>query len=78
MMIARLAIGAVATLATGWATATITRSTLARALPGALLLAAFIPEHISLWQKFPVWYHLTFLASLLPLNFAGGKFVSST
>jgi hypothetical protein len=78
MMIARLAIGAAATLAAGWVTATITRSTLARALPGALLLAAFIPQHLSLWQQFPVWYHLTFLTSLIPLNFAGGKLVSSS
>jgi len=73
MMIVRLGIGAVATLAAGWVTAAITRSTLARWLPGVLLLAAFIPQHISLWQKFPVWYHLTFLASLIPLNLAGGK-----
>ncbi len=78
MMIARLAIGAVATLAAGWVTAAITRSTLARALPGVLLLAAFIPQHISLWQTFPVWYHLTFLTSLIPLNYAGGKIAMSS
>jgi uncharacterized protein (DUF983 family) len=42
-------------------------------LSGVLLLAAFIPEHITLWEKFPVWYHLTFLLSLIPLTFAGGK-----
>jgi hypothetical protein len=71
MMIARLAIGAIATVATGRVTASITRSTLARWLPGVLLLTAFIPQHIALWQKFPVWYHLTFLASLIPLNLAG-------
>jgi len=37
-----------------------------------LLLVAFIPEHVSLWDKFPVWYHLTFLASLVPLTYLGG------
>ena len=46
---------------------------LATLLPGVVLLAAFIPEHITLWEKFPVWYHLTFLLSLIPLTFAGGK-----
>ena len=32
-----------------------------RLRPGVILLVAFIPVHIGLWDKFPVWYHLTFL-----------------
>src|SRR5262245_10681176 len=76
MMFTRLAIGAVATLAAGWVAGLISRrSTIAILLPGVLLLIAFIPQHISLWDKFPVWYHLTFLISLIPLTFAGGKMV---
>jgi hypothetical protein len=74
MMIARLAIGAVATLAMGLTVATVARQSIVPPLvSGVLLLAAFIPEHITLWEKFPVWYHLTFLLSLIPLTFAGGK-----
>ena len=74
MMMARLSIGAVATVSAGWVAGMIAgRSTIATVLPGVLLLVAFIPEHISLWEKFPVWYHLTFLLSLIPLTFAGGK-----
>jgi hypothetical protein len=74
MMIARLGIGAVATVAAGWLAATISRrSKLATLLPGVVLLAGFIPQHIMLWEKFPVWYHLTFLLSLIPLAFLGGK-----
>jgi hypothetical protein len=74
MMIARLSIGAVATGAAGWVAATVSRrSTLATLLPGVVLLAGFIPQHIMLWEKFPVWYHLTFLFSLIPLVFLGGK-----
>ena len=38
-----------------------------------MLLAGFIPQHITLWEKFPVWYHLTFLLSLIPLTLLGGK-----
>ena len=73
MMFARLAIGALATLATGLVAAIIARrSMLARLLPGVLLLVVFIPQHIMLWDKFPVWYHLTFLASLVPLAYLGG------
>jgi hypothetical protein len=73
MLVARLSISVVATLAAGLVTASIApRSTLVRLMPGLLLLVAFIPEHISLWDKFPVWYHLTFLVSLVPLTYIGG------
>jgi hypothetical protein len=73
MLIARLSIGAVATIVTGLVTAAIApRSILTRLLPGIVLLLAFIPLHISLWQAFPIWYHLTFLLSLVPLTYVGG------
>jgi hypothetical protein len=73
MLIARLSISAVATLVMGSVTASIIpRCVFARLMPGVLLLAGFIPVHIMLWDKFPVWYHLTFLASLVPLTYLGG------
>jgi hypothetical protein len=73
MMLARLAIGALATLAAGWVTAVIARrSTFAILAFGVLMLVLFIPQHIMLWNKFPVWYHLTFLISLVPLTWLGG------
>jgi hypothetical protein len=73
MMLARLSIGAVATIAAGWITTVIAgRSTFVRFAPGLLLLLAFIPQHIMLWEKFPIWYHLTFLLSLIPLTYLGG------
>jgi hypothetical protein len=73
MMLARLSIGALATLAAGWVTTAIApRPMVIRVIPGLLLLAAFIPQHISLWNTFPVWYHLTFLLSLVPLTYLGG------
>jgi hypothetical protein len=74
MMFARLAIGALATVAMGLVTAVIVRrSMLARLTPGLVLLAVFIPQHIRIWDKFPVWYHLSFLISLVPLTHVGGK-----
>jgi hypothetical protein len=73
MMLARLAIGALATFVAGWVTAIIARrSTFATLACGVLLLLFFIPQHIRLWNKFPVWYHLTFLLSLVPLTWLGG------
>ena len=77
MMLARLTIGAMATLAAGWVTTAIApRSMLVRLLPGVLLLVGFIPQHIALWNTFPVWYHLTFLLSLVPLTYLGGMLIS--
>jgi len=74
MMFTRLSIGALATLAAGWVTAAIApRPMLVRLMPGLILLAAFIPQHIALWNNFPVWYHLTFLLSLVPLTYLGGR-----
>ena len=73
MMIARLSIGALATIAMGMVTAAVAPSAVARVTPGVLMLVAFIPEHVTLWEKFPVWYHLTFLISLVPLTYAGSR-----
>ena len=79
MMLARLSIGAVATIAAGWVTTLVAGgSTFVRLAPGLVLLLAFIPQHIMLWEKFPVWYHLTFLLSLIPLTYLGGMRVDRT
>jgi hypothetical protein len=76
MLVARLSISVLATLATGLVTATIApRFMLARLMPGVLLLIVFIPVHVKLWDKFPVWYHLAFLVSLVPLTYLGGTMV---
>jgi hypothetical protein len=77
MMLARLSIGALATLVAGWVTTTISpQSMLARLMPGLVLLVAFIPQHITLWNTFPIWYHLTFLLSLVPLTYLGGALIA--
>jgi hypothetical protein len=34
-----------------------------------------VPEHIRLWDKFPVWYHLTFLITLAPLLALGAAVI---
>jgi len=74
MMVARLSIGAAATIVMGWVTAVISaRSTLTTLTAGLILLALFIPQHVMLWARFPIWYHLTFLCSLVPLAYIGGQ-----
>jgi hypothetical protein len=72
MMIARLVLGAISTLAAGFATAWVAMGNEpAVKILGVLLIVCFIPVHYGLWNKFPLWYHLTFLVSLFPLTLLG-------
>ena len=63
--IARLALALASTAAAAIAAYVVSQGMLAAAVTtGLVLLAMFIPVHVSLWAKFPAWYHLFFLASL--------------
>lgn len=73
MLFARLSIGAVATIGTGFASACVTQSRRVRLIPGVILLIGFAPVHMMLWSKFPVWYHLCFLLTLVPLTYLGNS-----
>ena len=78
MLIARLVLGAVASLAAGAACVVIGRSArVAIYLFAVLLLALFVPVHMNLWPKFPVWYHIVFLGSLIPMVVLGARLRAS-
>jgi len=72
MLAARLGTGAIASLCAGFAAAWFANGsgTPVRVLAGLLLLL-FLPVHYGLWDRFPVWYHVVFLASLVPLTLLG-------
>ncbi len=77
MLVARLLMGVASTLAAG---ATVLAAGRRRLLPwvtGCLLLIMFIPTHVQMWQRFPVWYHVVFLGYLLPLALIGGRLVQT-
>ena len=78
MMIARLALpGAVPSVIAGFVSAWIARGDRrAIAVVIIILLAAFLPAHYRLWAKFPLWYHLTFLGSLILLTWLGARIKS--
>jgi hypothetical protein len=42
---------------------------------GLVILALFLPAHIHLWHRFPIWYHLSFLLPLAPLVALGAWLV---
>lgn len=72
MKIGRLILAALASLAAGATAGFIAPSK--NGVPwvlGCIILALFLPVHIQLWAKFPAWYHLTFLLTLVPLVVLG-------
>jgi hypothetical protein len=72
MMIARLLLGALASVGAGYATSWISKKGLfATLVVGALLTAMFVPVHYGLWDKFPIWYHIVFLTSIVPMTVLG-------
>ncbi len=79
MKLARLVLGAISSLGAGFVGAWIGKDRMKAAiLTGIVLLGLFIPGHYLLWSKFPIWYHLTFLASLLPLTLLGAALYRRT
>lgn len=74
---ARLLMAIVTSLAAGAVTGWISRSSRwAPWIVGGVALAIFLPVHIAEWSKFPVWYHLTFLLTIIPAVLAGAMLAS--
>lgn len=72
MQVARLLIGALASLGAGFVVAWITKgNSRAVRLVAGVLFIVFVPVHYWVWDKFPVWYHAVFLASLIVLTLCG-------
>ena len=44
---------------------------------GVFLLLFGIFVQVNVWNVFPVWYHLVFLALLIPMTIVGGKLKQS-
>ncbi len=77
MKIARLSMAAVTSIAAGALVRVIAPgSRLAPWIVGLVVLALFVPFHIQLWHRFPIWYHLSFLVPLVPLVALGAWLAS--
>ena len=69
---ARLLMAIVTSVAAGAVTGWISRSSRwAPLIVGSVVFALFVPVHIAIWSKFPVWYHLTFLLTIIPAVLVG-------
>ena len=72
MKFARLLMAIVTSVAAGAVTGWISRSSRwAPLIVGSVVFAMFLPVHIAIWSKFPVWYHLTFLLTIIPAVIVG-------
>ena len=78
MMLARLLLGALASVGAGIVGAWMTKGN-GRAIVvlAVVLLAIFIPVHYGLWDRFPLWYHITFLLSLVVITPLGSMLFRS-
>ena len=77
MKIGRLTEAALASIAAGAVVGWISPNKWAPWLAGLIVLCLFLPVHVQLWSKFPVWYHLAFLVPLVPLVALGAAIASS-
>jgi hypothetical protein len=69
---ARLLMAIVTSLVAGAVTGWISPSSRwAPLILGSVVFAMFVPLHIAIWSKFPVWYHLTFLLTIIPAVLVG-------
>jgi len=76
MKIARLTMAAITSIAAGALVRAIApQSRLAPWIVGLVILALFLPAHIQLWHRFPIWYHLSFLVPLAPMVALGAWLV---
>ena len=74
MLLMRLAVGMMATLGAGAAAAWVSRGAKQATLMfGIFLLLISTVEHIRIWEQYPVWYHLFYLAYLIPLAMVGAR-----
>ena len=71
MLLVRLTVGALAVAGAACATTAAAKDNGRTAwILGALFLAASIPDHLYpgyVWPDYPVWYHLVYLAYLVPV-----------
>ena len=74
MLLLRLGFGVIASFAAGWAGARIAPTArVPMYIFAAVLVGLFLPVHIALWARFPAWYHLFFLLSLVAFTWLGAR-----
>jgi hypothetical protein len=72
MLAARLLLGAFSTAIGGVVVATLSNGDRQTVLvAGVVTLGLFCINHYFLWNRLPIWYHLTWLGSIVPVMYLG-------
>ncbi|MCG8405349.1 MAG: hypothetical protein MI923_09145 [Phycisphaerales bacterium] len=79
-LVITLALSLVCSLAAGFVASKIGATSAGKAVLtlSLILLAVGIGVQVSMWQLMPVWYHLAFLAFIVPMTTLGGRFGRGT
>ncbi len=78
MLIVPLVISAIVSIISGYLAALISReNSISPIILGVLLLIVGIFVQLGVWDKIPLWYHLTFWILLIPMAILGGKLKKS-
>ncbi len=78
MLIVPLVLSAVVSIISGFVAALIARENAKSPLIlGILLVVVGVIVQLGVWDKIPLWYHLTFWILLIPMTILGGKLKKS-
>ena len=79
MLLTHIVLGSIVSVMAGALAALIAgENSKAPMFAGILLLLMGIAKAVMSWQYVPIWYHVIFTATLLPLAIVGGKLISTT
>ncbi|MCY7376997.1 MAG: hypothetical protein LH472_13645 [Pyrinomonadaceae bacterium] len=79
MLVVPLILSAVVSIISGFVAAlTAGENTKSPLILGVILLLVGILVQMSVWDKIPLWYHLTFWILLVPMTILGGKLKTQT
>jgi uncharacterized membrane protein YeaQ/YmgE (transglycosylase-associated protein family) len=74
MLIVPLVLSAIVSIVSGFVAALIAKeNTKSPLILGILLLIVGVFVQMGVWEKIPLWYHLTFWILLVPMSVLGGK-----
>ena len=76
-LVGAIALSVMCSIAAGLAAASIAkeRARVAVFVMAALLLGTGVAVQIGVWTFMPIWYHLTFLALIVPASVMGGRMI---
>ncbi len=78
MLLTHIVVGSIVSVMAGALAALVAgENSQAPLIVGILLLSMGIAKAVMSWQYVPIWYHVIFMAILLPMAIVGGKLINA-